>query len=405
MPFSSSVLKVPDHLEKFAICFPQELIYIAEGQRFRLICAETNSAGIRRRNAQLKASRTDFQSGISVFHLVLSPEPESDETELNEYDLVKLAKLWEGGEGVDGREPGCRIDNCITFKPPNKEPLSIGELVNSVFGHYGMRCNQVRVGTIQLVIGGGGSEENLNWTSLLHQICEFKEGLPANVSGSVAEQESNIPDKRLLGVAGILQGLLDFDNIDIGELCDVFGRVRVDEKNFIGIHKGTLLQISMDDRPYEVTATSIGISPYLLIPHAILLHNEELLRRTAEAAIKADSGQLRILENTRREMHRSLDKDYLPNIFHYPTERMIYSLGEYSRGLTDLKKAMRAKLSEINAEWEAKTSNRRRVAEDVIAGLLLIISGVSLKDVISLHIVIPSLTIAALLYVLWRIRG
>ncbi len=65
------------------------------------------------RTVSLHAAITDFVAfPISILHLVFRPLPvvsesrNSPESELDEYDLIKLVKLWEGGEGqpVPGSE-------------------------------------------------------------------------------------------------------------------------------------------------------------------------------------------------------------------------------------------------------------------------------------------------------------
>jgi hypothetical protein len=404
LPFYNRVLKVPEDMERIEIQFPKEIVYLSEGKKFKLVCDGIGLDAYRSRYVQLRASKTYFQSGLSVFHLVLTAETESEESELNEYDLVKLAKLWEGGEGIDDLESEYSIERYIRFQPQNRIPMTIQELANTIFGSFGPERNHIRTGTIQLITEIESQEKGSYWKALWERLHSIKEGNLANASTSTNGFRGDDISKGLLGMAGILQGLLDFDNIDLGELADVFGEVDIKEDSLLGIHKGTLLYASAYDRAYEVTAQSIGISPYLLIPHSVLIHNEELLRRASEAASKSDSKQFRALENARREMHRMLDRDYLPNIFHYPTERMIYQLGENSRGLTDLKQSVRSRLSEVNAEWEARTNRRRRIAEDMIAGFLLILSGMQLKDVIPLNITIPVLSVAALVYIIWRLR-
>lgn len=209
--------------------------------------------------------------------------------------------------------------------------------------------------------------------------------------------------RAIKGVAGILQGLLDFDRIGPSELADVLGTTHVMDGLLIGIHKGTLLSLSETDRVYDA-APAVGVSPYLLAPQAVLAHNEEFLRAAAEAAQMAASGTMRVLESSRRRMHHALNRYLLQNVFHYSTERMIFDVGMTSRGLADQERALRAALAEVTAELETRIAERRRIAEDVISGLLLVLSGVSLKDVLPLSLVLPLLAAAGGLYVYWRLR-
>jgi GNAT superfamily N-acetyltransferase len=376
MPFTSHVRDVEENMKRIEIQFPSESVYVAEGKVKRLVCGGVNSDGIRSRYVQLKASVTHFQSQLSVFHLTFSPNsefPQPDKSALNEYDLVKLIKLWEGGEGIDGED--------ISFKLQDGKSLTLKGLVQEIFNDPAI--GDVRAGTIQIITENEREREDMDWVLLWESIREFKSKQSFDTSTSIKPLEEGKIGDALKSVAGIIQGLLDFRYIDETELSDVFKHFRIDETDLLGIHKGTLMQITRVDRAFSVTTSSTGVSPYLLIPHAILLHNEGLLRKAQVAADMTNSRRLKELERARGKMHQCLDKDYLPNLFHYSTERMLYNSGEYSRGLIDLKKALRAKLTEINAEWEAKTNRRRRTAEAVITCLLLLITGVQAKDAVS----------------------
>ena len=72
--------------------------------------------------------------------------------------------------------------------------------------------------------------------------------------------------------------------------------------------------------------------------------------------------------------------------------------------MRDQQLALRGKLSEIRSEIQAITEKRRRTAEDVMGGLLLILSGMTLRDMMPLSIVLPVLSLGALAYVYWRLR-
>ena len=81
--------------------------------------------------------------------------------------------------------------------------------------------------------------------------------------------------------------MVDFPYIEIEELKDVFDNAIIDRGEcpmMIAIHKGTLLQISSNCRLMDLKPVRehIGISPYLIIPHAVLAYHESLL---SEAAI------------------------------------------------------------------------------------------------------------------------
>ncbi len=396
-PFGTRILPVPDAIRHVEIQYPAELSYVSEGLEIRLVCADADPARGRRRAVDVHASRTDFRSGLSVFHLVLSPGAATDAARLNEYDLVKLIKLWEGGEGV-GVDSSLRIDRRVTFLSKDGDLLTIEDMAGRTLGLRDAHTRQPRLGTVQVITGDAAAPPgSVDWNTVWHVIRAFKSSSPGDAS------PDDLHTNAVKGVAGVMQGLLDFDRVGPSELSDVFGSVHVADGLLIAIHKGTLVSIAASDRAFDA-APFVGISPYLLAPAAVLAHNEECLRKASDASDEAASTTLRVLDGARRTMHQGLDRDPLPNIFHYPTERMIYTVGEESRGLRDQQLALRGKLSEIRSELQAITERRRRTAEDVMGGLLLILSGITLKDMLPLSIVLPVFSLGAMAYVYWRLR-
>ena len=114
--------------------------------------------------------------------------------------------------------------------------------------------------------------------------------------------------RRVVAVGGVLQGLLDFEDIGPAELSDVFGEAELDDDSLLAFHKGTLLSISIAgekaaEKRETKLAIPIGISPYLAVPHAVLLHNEQLVK---SALIRAND-QAHVLSR-REELQNVLDR-------------------------------------------------------------------------------------------------
>jgi hypothetical protein len=225
----------------------------------------------------------------------------------------------------------------------------------------------------------------------------------------------------------------------------VFAGMDVGQDGLQGVHKGTLLYLAASDRTWDVGKTSYGISPYLLLPHAVLVHNEEVLRAAA-AAVREERKAARRLSQTRRalarvleqgrlralfrmplfalrvaqvaarrvreerkklrevreRLHGALQRDYLPNVFHYPNERRIYEIGETSRGLVALAQELRESLSEFDARWENGASMRRTMADDLKAGLLFVIAGFALKGYLNPLALLAIFGLGGLIYVGFR---
>ena len=190
---------------------------------------------------------------------------------------------------------------------------------------------------------------------------------------------------------------------------------------------------------------SYGVSPYLLLPHALLLHNEEVLRaaavgvreertatkarvssqvelaglferdrlrrlvrtplhvlRAVRVAARRVREQRKKLREARGRLRAALQRDYLPNVFHYPNERRIYEMGETSRGLAALAQELGEALAEFDARWESGASMRRTMADDIKAGLLFIIAGFALKSYLTPIALVAIFGLGGLIYVGFR---
>jgi hypothetical protein len=377
LPFSSRVVPVEEHLGTVELRFPGLITYQAEGEYVDLVCP-TGSDGYRKRELVVKASRTDFRSGVSVLHLVLAPGA-SDESSLNAYDIVKLSKLWELGEGVE-------MAALITVHMPGgpDEGVPITDFAERVFDET--ELSGPRVGTVHLVTS---AEE---WGSCWKEIEHLAE----------ASEDDLTPE--VVGIGGIIQGLLDFARIDPDELNDVFESpsLDVDAEGLFGIHKGTLVSVARTDRVYEQAAPTIGISPYLLISQAVLLHNELQLDFAEQAGEDFRKHEKDVLVF---QMQQALNVDYLPNVFHYRGERRLYETGAESRGLSDRLGDLKGKLDVASATLQHKQTERRNLADDATNFLLVLITLIQLESVfpgVPLWFFVAVAAVLGAVYVRWR---
>jgi hypothetical protein len=382
-PFSSRGHHVPTEFRVISFESSRELRYVSEGRTMTLV-ADTQ----RTRHVRVRASITTFQSGVVVRHLVLTPASASHDSTLTEYDVIKLIKLWEGGEDVEGPFVGVGVQRCLRFAG-----RTIGELAAAVFDDPELANELPRTGTVQLI--ASGSDWETIWAAA-QDVDDFARAKPKDWERVRPRVES---------IAGIVQGLVDFREIDVDELADVFAGVEVDEDELGGLSKGTLLTIGTEDRALEVGLRSFGVSPYLLIPHAVLLQNEEQLHRAAREAQRAESRHFVDLEAAQIAMHDALDRCYLPNVFHYPSERALYDQGQESRGLTFRARELRQLLGNVETTYDVKLNKRRGIADDVRNGLLLVVSYTSYRAAFPhapAAAVLVGLIAISVLYLVWR---
>jgi hypothetical protein len=435
-PFASTPIHVPDACRQVEVQFAPELRFVSEGRTCTLVAEGAPLEG-HRVCMQVRASKTEFRTGITVWHLVLAPRPDLRHGELTEYDVIRLAKLWAGGEDLRGPYPGDGPETTVRFVHGD-QAWTPGQLAHAVIGDE-IKDALPRGGIVQLITDDGPGDW---WKPAWKVIREAKEEPPIDTSFPVRSDEQR---RFVESIAGVIQALVDFREIDDAELRDVFADMDVGEDGLQGIHKGTLVYMAASDRTWEVGKMSYGISPYLLLPHALLLHNEEVLReatkaveeeraavdglararkelgralgrdrlrrpirsaieavRAARAAALAVRRERRKLRDVREDLHSALERDYLPNVFHYPNERRIYDTGESSRGLAALAQDVRQSLNEFDARWEGGSSMRRTMADDLKAGLLFVIAGFALKAYVDPVALVIIFGIGGLAYVAFR---
>jgi hypothetical protein len=377
-PFRTRV--VPTEIEAVTVRFARELTYEAEGRRKRLRCADATEAG-RTRNFGVALGQTLFErSELAILSFVLTPlEPPAEDFVLNEYDVIKLVKLWEGGEGVGDAASSLTEGRDVWFATVPGERRTLHHLAALAFpgwqplGYEHVGCEEdiattarsgYRVGTVELELPPS----------------EWRHDLFRDLATLKRRREAPSSDgkrwDRAVAVGGILQGLLDFRQIEDYELADVFADVEVDpeDETMRAFHKGTLLSLSAEAEPEdddEERPSPIGVDPYLAVPNIVLLHDEQRLKtaRLRERNLSLrQRGPLRgwryraaihETENGLSEM-AGLLAQHLPNVFHYSSERRLQKRGRQSRGLDDLEAFMRLRMDDLSSVLQSRVRRRDR---------------------------------------------
>jgi GNAT superfamily N-acetyltransferase len=355
-PFASRVVNCEP--KTVSLTMPAFLVYDSEGERVLLHVKRQEPPYERRRELAVRASRTDFVNGISVLHLVLVGTGEPDSV-LDEYDVVALSKLWQGGENWSALD-NIRFDWADRVAGGGTSAVALAE---AIFGHD-LQNDNVRCGTIEIL-----TEEQLcaNWDETLQLVSALRDE-------TAGADDKHPAHEAMCGVAGMVQGLLDLRAVDLDEVGDVFAPLEIDERRILGIHKGTVIFIAEKDRVFTSVCDAIGVSPYLLLPQAVLIYNEQLL----EKAEKARSlGQYSSTTPQAIRVMRGALADYLPNVFHYPQERRLLQHGEASRGFRGRRVRVLAQAVELETRQNQRVTDRRSLADDLRNGLLLALTAVT----------------------------
>jgi hypothetical protein len=243
-------------------------------------------------------------------------------------------------------------------------------------------------GTIQLIdatIANGAEVPHLFGAGWLHPATEpERERREAEVRRQL--QHHSADGRRLLALCGIITGIFDFEQIDGGEALDTLAPTQADHDAFARIDRRTLLQISGEDRSLNTVLTTVGISPYLIIPHALLIFDDHLARRAKSAADRVQrepEPTLEMLESTREEMNHNLRGLWLSNVFNYGTERALFSAGQEIRGTNDRHASLLSRLAEVEGSLRQEWERRGQRNQAMIGLLLAIVSIVSFKEPLS----------------------
>lgn len=377
------------------VIIPSQMGYAAEGEEKSLQIEESDDERHLKFNAHL--SRTRVRRQTDVVHVVLRPE---DETRITVYDLIKISKLWAGGE--ESLIKGDARDQIKFLAGDNTRQQTFTEFTQWVRENINQPKDQpsgqssepggkegpekhdeqsgqlqLQAGTIQLVVKDEAGRE------AVQEIIQIAQGDKGNPTAP--EERSARLNRSLLELAGIKTSILDFEYVDALEIDETFSQPVMKDCDdiFIGLQKGTLVHYSEGDRAFDNSKSDIGISPYLLLPHAVLLHNEKCLFEAQAEANKTLGGSktgdtkedasIQTLRTAELEIRKRVQQQLVPNVFQYPTEQAIYDFGHENRGLNKLRASLDEQLKGINGRLEEMVDKKKYSSEFflVIAGVLI----------------------------------
>lgn len=297
---------------------PRFYRYTSEGQDFYRISEHTDLP------VTVSVNCTDNQTrNIGIAHLVITPD-ENSCLVFNELDCIKLISAFGSIQEK--------------FSVPNRSELGVedaesGEKWNTIEAFVssnfnGIPCRVLRNGITELDIAG---IRDGNGRQLFASFEEFRKS-------ALNDRE---PDESPWNKAfcGLLLGIFDFMRMNSAEISDTIKPIAVRRDSFIVICRGHLMKVKFDETSEDQTA-NILVSPYLLIPSAVLSINELVLDRNEKVSGRplADRNSYyrrsMLLSERIRDVMTSLNTEYLQDIFHYRGEQEIMEEGTLQRGLS-----------------------------------------------------------------------
>jgi len=234
----------------------------------------------------LSFNRSDFlQSGRSILNLVVHIDQRASGAAFGEYELLCLGKLWCAPDEsetwlIEGDDEGVWFEiGDARLRPHEVAARYLGAVSDRPIG-----------GCLQIVFSECGDEA---------LACTVAEGPNAVTTRELIDalnaiqQEGAAPPARQLhpalnAVGCLLQNILDLENVDLNELEDMLDGVNTSRSAVTAIHRNTLFSITVNDRLFDDVADTLGMSPYLLLPQAALLHNECVLFEASALLRQAD---------------------------------------------------------------------------------------------------------------------
>ncbi len=363
-PFAT--VRTPMQSLSVTMHFPAELAYTSEGSEIRLLCHEPL------RRVRVLPSYTQFHSGIRVYHIALIPD-----VSFSEYDLIKLIKLY------GGQEEGVTLTDKVAFSLEEGRQIPLMELVGKAFEKESVGKMPLVAATVEVVTENAESL-SFNW-QVLWDIINL---IPTNKKQAIVEidkllRQQDSSGKVVKALSGIVQGIFNFEKTDAAELVDVLEPTVGETAGLMRMHKGTLLYLCQEDRAFEACYHTLGVSPYLLTPHAVLLHNEAVTSKGEELLNEAQSKKsLGKQENLYAEAEHRLNGELLPNVFHYSTERLLFERGFISRGLSDRLNAKLRQSQAVATRIEARQQQKQRRSDCLIQLFLGILSSWAAGEVV-----------------------
>lgn len=377
VPAAPQLQRRPHNRWPIVIDYPASFVYHSEGRAPELACGQPQ------RKAEILVSSTRFLNcGTRIWHLVITPRPGGT---FSEYDLIKLIHLYDGRTERTGLKDSIRFrlgdestDSCTAADLPRLLGLPLNK---------GAAKPELKCGTLQLLIGGDAATDN-PYVGVFDTLRHAREP-----DGEAAARQlktwmdSDCHERRIiLAYCGIVTGIFDFDKIDDEEALDTLEPTFASSSAFLRIHRRTLISIADDDRGQRELWNSVGISPYLILPHAALLYNETLVdnaERALDTALADGEAKLGTLEDAYLDADTHLNTLYLPNVFNYVTERTLFDAGGECRGSNAKRNAVLAKLEQLKGHIDIARERERNHGQVIIQVLLAVISLLQIKGVVA----------------------
>jgi hypothetical protein len=353
--------------------FPDRIRYVSEGLVQELTVNENEVEMV----ASITASRFP-KTGVRIWHVALSPPAGSA---FSEVDIVRLVSLYasEQEQITNSTAEAVRFDLEVDrgAAPPETLPaLPLSQLLREL-SSGALVAEKPAAGTIEFNPAAGDEAAIELWTEILSSLYLTTEDDQDGFRQLETLYAQPDVGRILNACCGVVSGVFDYARMSFAEMQDTLAPDSSAGTYAIWLNRATLANVDLLDEMLERCGRTIGVSPYLILPHAVLLHNEFVVDRAEEVAARAiavddmhripprdemegrsasiratrtalDARAQRLAE-ARRLIERCLHIEYVPNVFHYPGERELYEVGGRTRGALEKREGVHRMLDDIHA--------------------------------------------------------
>jgi hypothetical protein len=351
-----------------------------------------------------------LNSRMRVWHIVFRSK---DNMPISEFDIIKLMKFFSGSqESASEARKKSELEqvrfglagetNTYSFLSFFEKLTDVnykripGEIQNGNIGSELSLLKNVNTGIVQIdakyidlkTLIDYLERKKINQSVLENDLARFHEDLYKKSKGHSGDEKKNRYvniDYLLKTYCGIALGLFDFERMGGQEVGDTLQprSESLDSDYFLTVNRGVITSYSIEDDVLNSTWDTLGINPYLVVPSAVLVHNEYVstdadnrLTRVLERCRVDSSNAIKLDEliDERNYIDDLINDDILGNVFQYPSEQELYEYGMRHRGINDRIKDTRAKLAQLDKIIEQMQSQKSIANERTIQTVLGILS-------------------------------
>lgn len=358
------------------IHFPETYTFHSEGRSYEI----SNERKIIK--ARLQISRTDFSnSENTVWSIVLMNQ---DDDYFSELEIIKLSSYFGSSQERTNLETQIKF-----YSPQVKNSLCFEFFVSEILG-LKMSEKIIRGQDVEndISLGSGilqidTAEITMNQNNIELDWEEFYQLMNSSLGKENAYLELNnkydydpMYQSFLNLLCGFALGIFDFNRMGFDEVVDTLQLLKGDNGYLLFVNRGVMMNLCHEDEMFEAVIENIGISPYLLIPNAVLNNNTFYLESTLNnlKSIDFDLETNDTLQKMRKTADNALNSGVISNVFHYKTEKIIFDFCSTERNHFILEDKINANIEELQQILDDRKSTREDRSDLLMTLLLTVMS-------------------------------